>query len=662
MGISELKESYRSKKVRVFTMEEYLEGCKSTPAFYHNAHERMLSAIGEPELVDTTKDPRLMNIFTGRTIKRYASFKDFFGMEEAIEQIVAYFRHGAQGAEERKQVLYLLGPVGGGKSSVAERLKMLIEQRPMYCIARRKTDKGGVGPVFSVDNHDYEVSPVFESPLGFFNAERDGEMLQTKYGILPRRLVTIASPWALKRLHNDFDSDISRFYVLELYPSQARQIGVMKVEPGDENNNDISTLVGKVDIRKLDQFSQSDPDAYGYAGGLNRTPQGLLELVEMFKAPIKMLHPLLTAPQDGNYQGTEGVGLMPYQGVLLAHSNEEEWQKFRNNRENEALLDRIYIVKVPYCLQYTEEVEIYRKIISRTALAEAVCAPGTYEMLAQFSVLSRLKEPENSSLFSKMRVRNGDDIKETDPKAKSVQDYRDAPEAQNEGMDGVSTRFAYKVLSATFNHDTVEVAANPVHLMYVLKQQIQRADLPSDLTKRYLHFIDGDLAPRYVKWFKEELQEAFLESFDEFGQNKCDHYVQWADIWCQDKQYKDPDTGKIVDRNALNAKLEEIEKPAGIANPKDFRNEVVQWVLRHRADNGGKNPRWTAYEKLREVIASQISSSMEDLLPVISFGPKESDEMKQKHLSFVARMKNKGYTERQIRILVEWDIEANKSK
>ena len=141
------------------------------------------------------------------------------------------------------------------------------------------------------------------------------------------------------------------FSVVKLYPSKLRQICVAKTEPGDENNQDISALVGKVDIRKLEHFSQHDPDAYSYSGGLNRTTQGLLEFVEMFKAPIKVLHPLLTATQEGNYAGTENIGAMPYQGIVLAHSNESEWEQFKNNKNNEAFLDRICVVKVPYCLR-----------------------------------------------------------------------------------------------------------------------------------------------------------------------------------------------------------------------------------------------------------------------------------------------------------------------
>src|ERR1700710_2350015 len=365
--------SYEARNESDMSMAEYLESCRGDPMRYANAAERLLAAIGEPQMIDTAKDPRLGRIFLNRTMRVYPAFAGFHGMEDTIERIVAFFRHAAQGLEERKQILYLLGPVGGGKSSLAERLKQLMEVHPIYVL------KAGD-----------ELSPVFESPLSLFDPESLGSMIEEKYGIPRRVLNGLTSPWCYKRLEA-FGGDISQFRVAKIQPSRLRQIAVAKTEPGDENNQDISSLVGKVDIRKLETFAQNDPDAYSYSGGLNRANQGVLEFVEMFKAPIKMLHPLLTATQEGNYLGTENIGAIPFQGILLAHSNEAEWQTFRNNRTNEAFLDRVSVVKVPYCLRVTEESRIYEKLISGSALAEAPCAPHTLEMLARFAVPSRLK-------------------------------------------------------------------------------------------------------------------------------------------------------------------------------------------------------------------------------------------------------------------------------
>ncbi len=635
-------EVYARERQEDIGLQDYLLSCRDNPAMFASAAERMVAAIGEPELIDTSTDPRLGRICMNRTIKRYPAFSEFYGMEDTIERIVGYFRYAAQGLEERKQILYLLGPVGGGKSTLAERLKQLMELSPVYVL------KAGE-----------EISPVFESPLGMFNPDRMGDLLEDKYGIPQRRLTGLASPWAIKRL-DEFDGDLSRFSVVRLMPSKLRQICIAKTEPGDENNQDISSLVGKVDIRKLEHFSQHDPDAYSYSGSLNRTTQGLLEFVEMFKAPIKVLHPLLTATQEGNYIGTESLGGIPYQGIILAHSNESEWQQFKQNKNNEAFLDRLCVVKVPYCLRVTEETQIYEKLLRESELSKSSCAPETLKTLARFSVLTRLKEHENSNLHTKMRIYDGENLKDTGPQVKTMQEYRDTA-GVDEGMTGVSTRFAFKVLSETFNYDTEEVAADPVHLMYIIENSVKREQFPEDQQNAYLEFIKTDLAPKYAEFIGNEIQKAYLESYTEYGQNLFDRYITYADAWIEEQSFKDPDTGQMFDREILEEELSKIEKPAGVTNAKDFRNEVVKFALRARAKNDGKNPDWTSYEKLREVIEKRMFSNVEDLLPVISFGTKQDSESDGKHNEFVRRMTGRGYTERQVRRLVEWYMRVNKA-
>jgi serine protein kinase len=259
-----------------------------------------------------------------------------------------------------------------------------------------------------------------------------------------------------------------------------------------------------------------------------------------------------------------------------------------------------------------------------------------------------------------MRAYDGESLKDSDPRAKSVQEYRDAA-GVDEGMDGISTRFAFKVLSQAFNFDTQEIGVDPVHLMYVLEQAIRREQFPEDNEKRLLNFIKSELGPRYAEFIGHEIQKAYLESYTDYGQNLFDRYVTYADAWIEDSDYKDPDTGQLMNRELLNQELSKIEKPAGIANPKDFRNEVVKFVLRTRASNAGRNPSWQSYEKLREVIEKRMFSQVEELLPVISFGSKKDSDTDNKHAQFVDRMTARGYTERQVRRLVEWYMRVNKA-
>ncbi len=329
-------------------------------------------------------------------------------MEDAIEQIVSYLKHAAQGLEEKKQILYLLGPVGGGKSSLAERLKSLMQLVPIYVLSANG-ERSPVGTIIrSVFSIRRKMLRFWKKSMAF--------------------LAVISAPSCRHGRQNACMNLVAislSSRVVKVWPSILQQIAIAKTEPGDENNQDISALVGKVDIL-VQHYAQNDPDAYGYSGALCRANQGIMEFVEMFKAPIKVLHPLLTATQEGNYNG-DGRYLRPavQRDLSLAHSNESEWVTFRNNKNNEAFLDRVYIVKARYCLRISEEIKIYEKLLNHSELTHAPCAPGTLETLSRFSILSRLKEPENSSIYSKMRVYDGESLKDTDPKAKSYQEYRD---------------------------------------------------------------------------------------------------------------------------------------------------------------------------------------------------------------------------------------------
>ena len=639
---SDYRESFVRGQDEEMGLDDFLKYCKNDRMAYASAHECVLEAIGKPRLVNTAEDPRLSRIFQNRSIQLWDTFSEFHGMEETLMSLYAYFLHAAQGLEERKQVLYLLGPVGGGKSSLAEKIKKLCEQYAVYSL--KDPDSG-------------RVSPLLENPLCLFDREKYGQLMEDRYGIPRRALTGIASPWALKRLR-DYNGDLSKFRVVRVMPSVLNQVGIVKTEPGDENTQDVSSLVGKIDLRMLERFAQDDPDAYSYSGALCLGSARCVEFVEMFKAPLKVLNPILTATQEGNFKGTEALPAMPFNGFIMAHSNESEWLKFRNNKDNEAFIDRVYLAKVPYCLRTDEEIRIYDKMLRASTLAESPCAPQTLRTLAEFTVLSRMTVPENSSVYSKLRAYNGENLKDVDPRSKSVKEYRDDDGAA-EGFSGLSTRWAFKTISAAFNRDPSEIAADPVNLLVVLEERLSKEDLPDEYKRRLRSHIKEWIIPRFAEFLEKELQMSYLDAYSEYGQNLFDRYVTYADKWLLDDDWRDPDTGMQYSRDALNMELEKIEKPAGISNPKDFRNEVVNFVLRARAH--GKNPQWTSYEKLRSVIEKRMFSKTEDILPVISFEAKGSDELDQRHRSFVDRMAARGYTEKQVRRLVDWYLHFKKS-
>ncbi len=611
----------------ILSFDEYLEEARVNAEMYASPAHRLLKAIGDPILTDTSKDSRLSKIFGNQLIKTYAPFQEFYGLETVIQQIVSFLTHAAQGLEEGKQILYLLGPVGSAKSSLAETLKDLMEQQPFYAL---------------------EGSPINESPLGFFN-----KSYQDKLNIPGRYLPGLASPWAYKRL-KEYGGDLTRFNVVKLYPSKSKQLAIAKTEPGDENNQDISTLVGKVNIRNLEKFNQNDPDCYSFSGGLCRGNRGIFEFVEMFKAPIKTLFPLLTATQEGNYNPTEGFSSIPFEGIILAHSNETEWQNFKNNKANEAFLDRLYPVEVPYCLRKTEDKKILEKIIKHSDLRDAPIAPYTLELLAEFDVLTRLDPPENSAIVSKMRVYDGEFIRNQDVHAKTFKEYRQQAK-ESEGFTGISTRWAYKLLAKVFNHSNQEIEANPVHLLYELETTLINDRLPSTVRNRYLNYIKEHLRPTYAEKIRKDIYSACLDSSADYGQALFDRYVLYADHWCNSQELRIDETGQIWDKELLDKELEKYERAASIHNTKDFRQEIVNFVYKYRAKHENKNPPWTIHEPLRAVLEQNMFEQIKEYLPVISFkGTHKHADDQKKHQQFVDAMIAKGYTPYQLQVVWGW--------
>jgi serine protein kinase len=645
----QFKANYKATKAVEMTVEEYLKGCRNDKSFYANPWERLLKAVGEPVAIDYAKEPNLARIFNNQPMFRYPAFKDFYGMEEAIKKIVAFLRSGAQGGEESKQILYLLGPVGGGKSSLAKRITELMEQEPIYVLK----------------SADGEISPVCDSPLSLFEARRNGEMLRSNFGINPRNLDTVLSPWGVQQLEK-YDGDITRFKVVRLFPSISLQLAISRVEAGDKNNQDVSSMVGKVDMSKLeDGLSEHDPGAYGYNGGLNRGHQGLMEFVEMFKAPVTALNPLLAATQDRQFNGTQPIGAMPFKGIILAHSNESEWEKFRNDKTNEAFIDRVFTIKVPYTLRYDEELKIYQKRVQGSALVEAPCAPHTLEMLAKYAVMTRLFQPAQNPppLDVEMKVYNGERV--TDPKAKTLDDYRKAAYEAGfpEGMSGASTRNGFKLLAETFNLNAetdLSPSALPIDLMFLLEKQIKGSDLPVEERNKRLTILKTIVAPEYAKALDKEIKEASLESAQDYAQNIFENYIKYAEWSLEDEDgFIDPDTKNTIDREAVEKHLQAIEKPAAIVNAKDFRGELIRFVQKSKLNNSGKMPDWKDFTKFREVIEKTIAASTQDLMKMISFDKKPDAESTKKHEDFVTRLETRGYTPPQVRRVVMW-YQANK--
>lgn len=628
----DLKTKYQklfAKKDKM-SLSDYLDLAKTDSSVYLSPHERLLKAIGDPVLVDTSKDPRLGRLHSNAIIRTYPAFSDFFGIEDTIDSIIGFIKHAAQGLEESRQILYLLGPVGSSKSSLANRLVELMEVEPFYAI---------------------EGSPVYESPLGLFSRQDADEL-----HIAERYFITKPSPWLIKRLQ-ETEGDLSKLTVVKLHPSRSLQVASSRTEPADESSQDVSSLVGKVNISKLHLFSQDDPDAYSYSGALCLGNRGILEFVEMFKAPIKTLNPLLASVQEHSYNGTEVIGALPSDTLVLSHSNASEWDKFRSNKVNEAFLDRISLIKVPYNLRTTEEIRIYKKLLDNSTLREAPTAPKTLEMLAKFSVLSRLKVEGTTAgegLHIKMKAYDGDNVKESAVVGRPYSEYKQLA-GINEGMDGLSTRWAFKILSKVFNSVSEEVSADPVLLLNVLHEQVLKEGYGKEEEANMLSQLLA-LEKEYRRHLDEEIKSSYVSSFSDYGQNLFERYLSFVESIHNDSNFRDIDTGAILDKDYIEKFLNDIEDSIGVSNRKDFRSEVLVHSLQHRAEHKGKYPSWTADKKIYRALQAKIFSSLENIAPVISFETKRDKKDEVKHTEFVDNMVKKGYTPLQVKRLVSWSL------
>lgn len=629
------------------SLEAYLEGWHSDARLRANAAGRLLNAIGKPEVIDTAKDERLGRIFSKRTIHRYDAFKDFLGVEDTIEKIVNYIRHAAEGLQQKRKILYLYGPPGSGKSSIVERLKQLAEREPMYVLAV-KSEAGKVIP-----------SPILESPLGLFDREMHGAALEESYKIPRTMLEAQPSRWAARHLEERFKGDMSQFWVLPVQPSMATSVGIAQVVPGSDERPDIGSLVG---------YAGDDPEFqdYRYAGGLNRTTQGLMEFFEMFKAHKSLLNPLLAAPQDRKYAGAGGVGEIPYQGIIVAHSNEGEWNEFKEKKVNPALLDRIYDIPVPYCLRVSEVAQIYRRHLDESGYKDIPCPPHTLELAALFAVSTRINRDAayRAELYDG-RVTKLDDkgVRLQDAeKARSEEDWR-------EGMCGVSERLMLSLLPQIADTYLDGIALDPVLIEEGLERYLATNTIPTymeieksaaipdeggDHNSQAVDIVNTEVHITCCAIVNDLVRRVYVQDVDVYLQQKFDRYVELADAWVEKEDFKDPDSGEIWNRDRQEKELAKLE--SSVASPLDFRYRVVKSVLRHRASPDKQDtPAWQSLEPddwLR--LQTNILPTKEEMAKVVTFEKRQDAKEEKKRLEFIERFGKLGYTPRQVRRLVDY--------
>lgn len=600
------------------TMLEYLEIVRSTPNISELAHKRMYGMLVQAGVTEVNLDenPRLKRIYKGERFKVFNFFADeFYGMEKTLNHIVRYFHSASLKGEESRQVLYLVGPVGSGKSSLVEKLKRGLEGLPAF--------------------HGVDGCPMHEEPLHLIPRHLRKEFSK----MLDVEIEGDLCPVCRYRLKEEFQGRWEEFPVRTYEFSVRGKRGCGVVPPVDPNNQDTSVLIGSEDISKLDLYSEGDPRVLDLTGALNVGNRGMVEFIEVFKNETEYLHAMITATQEKSIPAPGRHGMIYVDTVIVAHSNEAEWKKFKSDHTNEAILDRIVTVKVPYNLRLSEEVKIYKKII-RNSQFTADIAPHTIEIASMFSILSRLEPTNKCDLLTKLKLYNGEEVVEKG-KTKKIDVIELKEEAKNEGMTGISTRFIMKALDNALSDNIEANAIHPISVRESLVHMVKESDFPEDVRKRYLEFLQDTLHKEYLEILEREITKAFVYSYQDQAESLFQNYLDHAEAYVTKKRLKDRNTGEELEPDEGFMKSIE-EQIAIIGTASDgFRQEVIAylWSVGRR----GEKITYESYEPLKEAIEKKLMASVRDVSRIITKARTRDEEQGRKYDRMVEQMIRNGY-------------------
>jgi serine protein kinase len=611
------------------TLLEYLELVKADPLTTKLSHARIydMMILQGTRSIHDTDDPRTKRLYKDEPIKVYNFFADeFFGIERTIAQIVRYFHSASLKGEESRQVLYLMGPVGSGKSSLVERVQRGLEQ---------------ANPVYSI-----EGCPMFEEPLHLIprHLRREFEKM------LGVHIEGDLCPVCRYRLKEEFGQRYEEFPVETRNFSKRNRVGVGVVPPVDPNNQDTSVLIGSEDISKLDQYSEGDPRVLELNGALNVGNRGIVEFIEVFKNETEYLHAMITATQEKVIPAPGRHGMVYVDTCIIAHSNEAEWQKFKADHTNEAILDRIVVVKVPYNLRLSEEVKIYQKII-RNSDFRAHVAPHTLELASMFAILSRLEPTSKCDLMTKLRLYNGEEVVEKGRTKKiDVQELKE--DTKREGMSGISTRFIMKALDNALSDNVSGNCINPINVREALISMTKEADLADDTRKQYLEFLQDTLHKEYLDLLEKEITRAFVYSYSEQAEALFQNYLDHAEAYVNKTKVRDRNTKEELppDEGFLKSIEEQIAIIGSAAD--GFRQEVIAylWATSRR----GEKISYRSYEPLKEAIEKKLMTSVRDISRIITKARTRDEEQTEKYGAMVKNLLENGYCESCVDVVLKY--------
>jgi len=611
------------------TLLEYLEVVKADPTITKLAHARIYDLIISAGLhsLHDTDDPRTKRLYKDEPLKVFDFFaEEFFGIERTIAQIVRYFHSASLKGEESRQVLYLMGPVGSGKSSLVERIQRGLEQ---------------VGLIYAI-----EGCPMNEEPLHLVprHLRREFEKM------LGVHIEGDLCPVCRYRLKSEFNNRYEEFPVIARSFSKRNRVGVGVVPPVDPNNQDTSVLIGSEDISKLDQYSEGDPRVLELNGALNVGNRGIVEFIEVFKNETEYLHAMITATQEKVIPAPGRHGMVYVDTCIVAHSNEAEWQKFKADHTNEAILDRIVVVKVPYNLRLSEEVKIYQKII-RNSDFRAHVAPHTLELASMYAILSRLEPTSKCDLMTKLRLYNGEEVVEKGRTKKiDVQELKE--DTKREGMSGISTRFIMKALDNALSDNVTGNCINPINVREALISMTKEGDLPDDTRKQYLEFLQDTLHKEYLDLLEKEITRAFVYSYQEQAESLFQNYLDHAEAYVNKTRVRDRNTKEELapDEGFLKSIEEQIAIIGSAAD--GFRQEVIAylWATSRR----GEKISYKSYEPLKEAIEKKLMTSVRDISRIITKARTRDEEQGEKYSSMVKNLLDNGYCESCVDVVLKY--------
>jgi serine protein kinase len=610
------------------TLLDYLEIVKDNPKLAMLSHQRMYELLTRAgvEVIKTEEQARLKRIYGNDTIKRYNFFKqDFYGIDKTIMKIMRYFHSAAMKGEEARQVIYLVGPVGAGKSSLMEALKRALEMSP---------------PIYSIQD-----CPMREEPLHLIPKHMRPEFEK----LLGIRIEGDLCPVCRYRLKNEYNGEFERYPVTTTEFSIRSRKGIGVVPPVDPNNQDTSVLVGSVDISKMDLYSEDDPRVLSLNGAFNVGNRGIVEFIEVFKNDVEYLHTMITATQEKSIPSPGKGSMIYFDGIILAHSNEAEWNKFKSDHTNEAILDRIVKVEVPYCLELDEEVKIYQKVLSNSSF-DAHIAPHTIEMASMFAILTRLSASTKVDALTKLKIYNGEEIVEQGS-TKKVDVFELREETPREGMTGISTRFIMKAIDTALS-ESENNCINPIAIADTLVKATKELAIPDDEKKRYLNFLQDAIKKEYHKVVEKEITRAFIHGYKEQAESLFNNYLDHSEAYVNATKIKDKSTGEELEPDIKF--LQSIEEQIGITGTaaRGFRQDVTAYMF-SLLRNGG-TIEYSSYEPLKEAIEKKLTSSVKELSRVITKARVRDKEQATKYNAMVDEMKRNGYCDHCCNVILKY--------